>query len=128
MKQEIDTLNEDKKKIQRKLRGRNSDSSSDDGNIPDDASKKKSYLTPGAENQRGLPSLFDLSEDDSRNEIDKSVSLQIPEQIEFEHPEIPTMNELFWTFLCMPVILYVGLGRVAVLSERKTSLMQFAQA
>lgn len=40
-------------------------------------------------------------------------------EIEYEHPDIPQMDELAWNFFLMPVIIYSGFGRMIITSERK---------
>ena len=40
-------------------------------------------------------------------------------EIDYEHPEIPQMDELVWNFFLMPVIIYSGFGRMIITSERK---------
>ena len=35
---------------------------------------------------------------------------------------------MFWNFILTPMVLYAGFGRVVMLYERKTSLLQVAQA
>ena len=49
-------------------------------------------------------------------------------EIEFEHPEIASYSELFWQFIFMPVVIYAGLGRLVVSSERKTTVGHFSMA
>ena len=72
---------------------------------------------------KGLGTIFDdESEEDSQDLPQRTLD----EEIEFEHPEIPTYQELFWNAIFMPLIIYAGLGRVVLLSERKTFLTQFS--
>jgi hypothetical protein len=40
-------------------------------------------------------------------------------EIDYEHPEIPQMDELIWNFILMPIIIYGGFGRMIIVSERK---------
>ena len=35
---------------------------------------------------------------------------------------------MFWNFLLIPLVIYAGFGRVVMLYERKSSLLQVAQA
>ena len=48
------------------------------------------------------------------------------EEIEFEHPEIPTNYESFITLLLMPIIIYGGFGRSVVISEKRSNTILFA--
>lgn len=52
----------------------------------------------------------------------------VDQEIDAEHPEIPSTSEMGWNFIFTPIIVYTGFGRVAMLYERKNSLLQIAQA
>ena len=71
-----------------------------------------------AQIQRILAEDSDDEEEDNAGEKSKNFL----EEIEFEHPEIATYQELFWQFFFMPVVIYAGLGRLVVLTERKTTV------
>jgi hypothetical protein len=49
-------------------------------------------------------------------------------EIEFEHPEIASYQELFWQFFFMPIVIFAGLGRLVVTSDRKTTVGHFSMA
>jgi hypothetical protein len=49
----------------------------------------------------------------------KKKIMNIEEEIQYEHPDIPQCSELLWNFILMPVIMYSGLGRLTIFSERK---------
>jgi hypothetical protein len=44
--------------------------------------------------------------------------MNVNEEIQFEHPDIPECSELLWNFILMPVILYGGFARLTIVSER----------
>jgi len=43
----------------------------------------------------------------------------INEEIQYEHPDIPMVAELAWNFILTPLVIYGGLGRLVIVSERK---------
>ena len=43
------------------------------------------------------------------------------ERVRFDHPDIPSRWELIWNFVLKPVVVYTGLGRLVIVSERKKS-------
>lgn len=45
--------------------------------------------------------------------------MNIDEEINFEHPDIPMFAELYWNFILLPIIIYSGFGRLVIVSERK---------
>lgn len=45
--------------------------------------------------------------------------MNIEEEIFYENPDIPQCAELLWNFILWPVIIYGGLGRLVIVSERK---------
>ncbi len=49
----------------------------------------------------------------------KKNEMNVNEEIQFEHPDIPECSELFWNFILLPLILYGGFGRLTIVSERK---------
>ena len=76
-----------------------------------------------------LAHIYQESEDEDGD--DKSLhkdTKNFLEQIEFEHPDLASYNELFWQFFFMPAVIYAGLGRLVVLSDRKTTVGQFSIA
>ena len=60
-------------------------------------------------------------EDEDRNEKEKGAKNFLKE-IEFEYPELASYQELFWQLMFMPAVIYAGLGRLVVLSDRKTTV------
>jgi len=74
---------------------------------------------------KGLGNIFEVDDESEASDLKKRT---INEELEFEHPEMPTYTECFWNLFFMPIIIYAGLGRVVVLSERKTFITQFSQA
>ena len=137
MEEEIQALNEEKQEALRKIAGLGSDESLDEDIKDAERAVKKANLADKVEGDpinsqpdrplQGLGTIFDLASSEQEESLDFT-DKNFEDELEFEHPEIPTYNELFWNFLLMPIIVYAGLGRVVVLSERKTGLMQFAQA
>ena len=66
-----------------------------------------------------------------RNQLDDMFQPRkrnVDEEIEFEHPEIPTSYESMMTLFLMPVILYCGFGRALIASEKKSTILQGAYA
>jgi len=49
----------------------------------------------------------------------KKKVMNVDEEIQYEHPDIPLCSELTWNFLLTPMIMYSGLGRLVIVSERK---------
>jgi hypothetical protein len=45
--------------------------------------------------------------------------MNVDEEIQFEHPDIPQQAELLWNFVLLPVLMYSGIGRLVIVSERK---------
>lgn len=45
--------------------------------------------------------------------------MNIDEEINFEHPDIPMLAELLWNFILTPIVIYGGFGRLVIVSERK---------
>jgi hypothetical protein len=114
----------------RKLAGLDSDSEDDDV-IPDDDSKIKQVkmhdqVMGTSDKKLIMKELGAIFDDDEQSDSVDTKKRTLEEEIEFEHPEIPTYSELFWNIFFMPLIIYAGLGRVVVLSERKTFLTQFS--
>lgn len=72
--------------------------------------------------------------DDSDDEDEKLKKGQKPKsknylkEIAFEHPEIASYQELFWQFFFLPIVIYAGLGRLVVISDRKTTVGHFSLA
>ena len=62
----------------------------------------------------------------SESEEEAPKTRNIDKEIEFEHPELPSPTEMFWNFFLTPVIIYAGFGRVVMLYERKSTLLQVA--
>ena len=62
------------------------------------------------------------------NEEEERKERNIDKEIEFENPELPSQTEMCWNFFLTPIVLYAGFGRVVMLYERKSSLLQMAQA
>lgn len=49
----------------------------------------------------------------------KKKVMNVDEEIQYEHPDIPQVSELLWNFILTPIIMYSGLGRLVIVSERK---------
>ena len=49
----------------------------------------------------------------------KKKIMNIDEQIQYEHPDIPQCSELLWNFILQPAIIYGGFGRLVIVSEKK---------
>ena len=64
-----------------------------------------------------------FSLDKKRNNL-KSIS----EEIQYEHPDIPQISELIWNFILTPVVMYSGLGRMVIVSERKKTFLFISHA
>lgn len=65
----------------------------------------------------GLPNRHDS---DTEEGIKKdSSSRNAKNEVEFENPEIPTVNEVAWNFILLPIVMFGGFGRVSITSERK---------
>jgi len=60
-------------------------------------------------------------EDEDAKENEKG-SKNYLKEIEFEYPELASYTELLWQLMFMPAVIYAGLGRLVVLSDRKTTV------
>ena len=54
-----------------------------------------------------------------RTDKKRKAMMNIEEQIQYENPDIPQCAELLWNFILQPVIIYGGLGRLVIVSEKK---------
>lgn len=68
---------------------------------------------------------MDISDDEDEKE---KKSRNYLKEIEFEHPDLASYSELWWQFFFLPVIIFGGLGRLVVPSERKTTVINFSMA
>ena len=76
-----------------------------------------------------LKYMYEDSEDENLNTVSAvKKSKNYLKEIEFEHPEIASYQELFWQFFFMPAIIFSGLGRLVVVSDRKTTVGHYSMA
>ena len=76
-----------------------------------------------------MQQIFEESDDDTdKKKKGKKKSKNFLKEIEFEHPELANYSELFWQFFFSPLIIFAGLGRLVVLSDRKTTVHNFSFA
>ena len=76
-----------------------------------------------------LNHIYEDSEDEDMKKGSKNKkSKNFLKEIEFEHPEIASYQELFWQFFFMPIVILAGLGRLVVTSDRKTTVGHFSMA
>ena len=61
-------------------------------------------------------------------DLKKKAGRNPDEEIEFEHPEIPSNYESFMTFLMLPVLIYGGFGRSVVVSEKRSNILLFSHS
>ena len=66
--------------------------------------------------------------DDFELDMQKTQKRDPDEEIEFEHPEIPSTYESFMTFLLMPIVIYGGFGRSVVVSEKRSNILMVSHA
>lgn len=67
---------------------------------------------------------YDVNDDIDELHTFKGRKLKAEQLSRFEHPEIATINELIINFVCLPIVIYSGFGRLIYSSERKYSLVQ----
>jgi len=70
----------------------------------------------------------DSDDEDFKKTSAVKTSKNYLKEIEFEHPEMASYQELFWQFFFMPAIIFSGLGRLVVVSDRKTTVGHFSMA
>jgi hypothetical protein len=92
--------------------------------------KTKIFREKEEERKLGIQSKQKDSDSQSENSFNDSVAFASPKkkkgnvndimvEIDYEHPEIPQLDELIWNFVLMPIIIYGGFGRMIIVSERK---------
>jgi hypothetical protein len=92
--------------------------------------KKKIFLEKEEERRLGIENNKKDDDSESENSFNDSVAFgshkkksgnvnDLMVEIDFEHPEIPQLDELIWNFFLMPIIIYGGFGRMIIVSERK---------
>ena len=75
-----------------------------------------------------LAHIMQDSDDEDEGAVGTNLTKNYLKEIEFEHPELSDYQELFWQFFFMPVVIYAGLGRLVVVSDRKTTVGHFSMA
>ena len=75
-----------------------------------------------------LKHIYEESDDEDEAPDKKNQKQILWKEIEFEHPELASYQELFWQLIFMPVVIFAGLGRLVVLSEKKTTVAHFSLA
>lgn len=95
----------------------------------DDGDLREILEAQGQEVPEDLAAIYQESEDeDDDAQANEKGPRNFLKEIEFEFPELASYQELFWQLMFMPAVIYAGLGRLVVLSDRKTTVGQFSIA
>lgn len=75
------------------------------------------------ENESSLSKISSAAEEEDENSEVSADERDVEQEVDVENPEIPSTSEMCWNFILTPIIVYTGFGRVAMLYERKNSLI-----